>query len=268
MSGGGYLKDGAEVGGGGGFANPMTTLGDMIRGGASGTPSRLAVGTEGQVQTVVGGVPAWANATGGVDTSLQPSPDTGWTATGTIASASGVVTATLTDAQTTAQLTRAPVTSGHAPLIEIVARVQVTETPVSGNYWFTVGIINSEAVTSESTVRGFVVQPSANGVVYGFANTGGSWAGVGNTAAPASITSGELWIRVVVTPYIVAYYAGSGATLPTTWTPIASFGVDIGLLASGAVARPLVALGREGGGSGDVTVTYEVFWRSLAGAPT
>jgi hypothetical protein len=40
--------------------NPMTTLGDLIAGGASGAPGRLGVGTTGQVLSVVAGVPAWA----------------------------------------------------------------------------------------------------------------------------------------------------------------------------------------------------------------
>src|SRR5208337_621869 len=47
-------------GGGGGMSNPMTTAGDTIYGGASGTPERLPIGTSGQVQTVVSGSPAWA----------------------------------------------------------------------------------------------------------------------------------------------------------------------------------------------------------------
>jgi hypothetical protein len=42
-----------------GFANPMTTAGDLIDGGASGAAQRLAVGTTGQVLTVSGGAPAW-----------------------------------------------------------------------------------------------------------------------------------------------------------------------------------------------------------------
>jgi hypothetical protein len=50
-------------GGGGGFANPMTTPGDIIVGGALGAPTRLGVGAEGTVPTVVGGVPAWAAPT-------------------------------------------------------------------------------------------------------------------------------------------------------------------------------------------------------------
>ena len=48
-------------GGGGGFSNPMTTGGDLIYGGASGTPTRLANGTNGQVLTSSGGTsaPTW-----------------------------------------------------------------------------------------------------------------------------------------------------------------------------------------------------------------
>lgn len=52
-------------GGGGGFANPMTATGDLITGGSGGAAQRLAVGSNGQVLTVVGGVPAWATAGGG-----------------------------------------------------------------------------------------------------------------------------------------------------------------------------------------------------------
>ena len=48
-----------------GMPNPMTTAGDLILGGASGNPGRLAKGTDGQVLTMVSGNPAWAaSATG------------------------------------------------------------------------------------------------------------------------------------------------------------------------------------------------------------
>lgn len=47
-----------------GFANPMTTLGDIIDGNTGGTPQRLAVGTNGQVLEVVGGVPTWSTFAG------------------------------------------------------------------------------------------------------------------------------------------------------------------------------------------------------------
>lgn len=44
-----------------GMANPMTTSGDVIYGGASGTPTRLAAGSNGQVLTLAAGVPSWAS---------------------------------------------------------------------------------------------------------------------------------------------------------------------------------------------------------------
>ena len=46
--------------------NPMTTLGDLIRGGTDGVPMRLAIGPNGHVLTVVSGAPAWAASPGGV----------------------------------------------------------------------------------------------------------------------------------------------------------------------------------------------------------
>lgn len=52
-----------ETGGGGDLVDPMTTNGDIII--ESSGPSRLGVGTEGQVLTSVSGFPAWADASGG-----------------------------------------------------------------------------------------------------------------------------------------------------------------------------------------------------------
>ena len=51
---------GVGTGSGGGMTNPMTTAGDTIYGGASGTPERLPIGTSGQVYSVASGSPAWA----------------------------------------------------------------------------------------------------------------------------------------------------------------------------------------------------------------
>src|SRR6187402_3075315 len=50
--------------GSGGFSNPMIDVGDMIRGGASGTPTRLPGGGEGDVLTFTGGIPAWGTVSG------------------------------------------------------------------------------------------------------------------------------------------------------------------------------------------------------------
>lgn len=54
-----------------GFTNPMTTLGDMIYGGVSGTPQALTVGNTGDVLTVIGGQPKWVpNSSGVISTTI------------------------------------------------------------------------------------------------------------------------------------------------------------------------------------------------------
>lgn len=57
-----YTGSAWEVFTGGGISNPMTTAGDIIVGGASGAPGRLAAGTEGYVLTIVSGSPTWQAA--------------------------------------------------------------------------------------------------------------------------------------------------------------------------------------------------------------
>jgi len=47
------------------LSNPMTTPGDLIVGGTSGTPTRLGIGSAGQVPTVVTGAIAWQTPAGG-----------------------------------------------------------------------------------------------------------------------------------------------------------------------------------------------------------
>lgn len=58
-----YIK---SPGGGVGkvMTNPMTTAEDLIIGGSSGLPTRLAVGSNGEVLTIVGGAVEWAPAAG------------------------------------------------------------------------------------------------------------------------------------------------------------------------------------------------------------
>ena len=50
------------------ISNPMTTSGDIIRGGSSGAPARLGVGTSGQVLSVVSGAPDWRTGLVGTTT--------------------------------------------------------------------------------------------------------------------------------------------------------------------------------------------------------
>lgn len=58
-----------------GFANPMTSAGDLIEGGSGGTPTRLALGASGQVLSVVSGSIAWANNTSGFANPMTTTQD-------------------------------------------------------------------------------------------------------------------------------------------------------------------------------------------------
>ena len=60
-----YVWSGSAWAASAAMTNPMTTSGDVIYGGASGTPTRLGVGSNGQVLTLTAGVPAWATPAGG-----------------------------------------------------------------------------------------------------------------------------------------------------------------------------------------------------------
>lgn len=61
----------SATGGGGGMTNPMTTAGDLIIGGASGTPDRLGIGADDQIFTVYSGAPKWRHLVNGSGITLE-----------------------------------------------------------------------------------------------------------------------------------------------------------------------------------------------------
>lgn len=61
----------SSTGGGGGMVNPMTTAGDLIIGGVSGTPDRLGIGVDDQIFTVYSGAPKWRHLINGSGISLE-----------------------------------------------------------------------------------------------------------------------------------------------------------------------------------------------------
>lgn len=73
----------SAVSGGGGMSNPMTTAQDLIRGGTAGAPTRLAVGTNGQVLTVTAGAVAWGTPASGMTNPLTTTGDVIYSTSGT-----------------------------------------------------------------------------------------------------------------------------------------------------------------------------------------
>jgi hypothetical protein len=226
---------------------------------------------DGQVPTTTGGVYGLAAPAGGVDTSLQSAPDTGWTAAsgagvGTASITGGVVTQTVTSAQSIAVLRRTMNCSPALPAIELSARVTVTTVPVSGAYYAAIAIVNSSLPNDAGSARGiavFVNPPNAIANV----NTGGAWSQPANASLPATLTSGTLWLRIVYGAGYVSWYAGTGATRPTSWTRIYTAASPD--LTWQSVDQVAVYAERAGGGSGDYVVQWsDIQWRSLLGAPT
>jgi hypothetical protein len=84
-----------------GMINPMTTTGDLILGGAAGTPSRLAIGSNGQVLTSNGTTASWQNlAGGGTLTGINTGAGSGLTGGGL----SGTLTLKLIDGAANGQI--------------------------------------------------------------------------------------------------------------------------------------------------------------------
>lgn len=86
-----------------GMTNPMTTTGDTIYSSSGSTPARLAIGSTGQVLTVSGGVPTWANAPGKVLQVVYASYSTSTTSTSTTYTDSGL-SATITPSKTSSKV--------------------------------------------------------------------------------------------------------------------------------------------------------------------
>lgn len=244
---------------GGGMSNPMTTLGDLITGGASGAPARLAAGAEGEVLTVSSGVPAWVAPAGGIDTSLQSAPDTGWTAggAGSASIAAGVATLTMTAAQADANLFRGAPMSPLCPALEVTARITRTVS-TSDFHWFGIAFQSTDALSR------FRLFAGSDAFARAFVNA----TEVGSAALPATIGGGQLWLRIVVTPYMVAWYVGVGASRPATWTRVAVQQAVLATLADAIITRLVVESGRVTGTGTATAEVADIQWRSLLGAPT
>lgn len=80
----------------GGFTNPMTTLGDLIVGGAAGVAERLGIGTAGQVLSTNGTVASWSTPTDGALPTQTGNAGELLVTNGTAASWSNTVTANST----------------------------------------------------------------------------------------------------------------------------------------------------------------------------
>ena len=244
--------------------------------GAAGASATLSSATPQPIGTATAGVStdaARADHVHALDTALIAAPDTGWTAAGdgTAAIASGVVTLTVGVAQNVAQLSyEIDFASPHLPAVEVSCRVHRTTAPGGGPLQrLGVGVTNGIRTDSAASTRGLLneVDPAANASL--ISNTAGSWsAAIGTSALPATVDSGDLWLRLVYSAGGVCAFVGSGASRPTTWTAFGASAAQHGLSGPGLATR-IALYAYRSGGTGDMVVSVDqIAWRSLLGAPT
>lgn len=172
-----------------GFANPMTTAGDIIYGGASGAPTRLAIGSTNRVLTVISGNPSWespaaapaelgyAAITSDLTTTSTSMVDaTGLSVTVTVGSRPIIVEAYLSEARTDKNGARAICEiydSTGAARVQLGIAVGITTggigqtlcmkvrlTPASGSRTYKVRWSVETALSATGTIRAASTNPS------------------------------------------------------------------------------------------------------------
>ena len=109
--------------------SPMTTAGDLVRGGASGTGTRVAVGVEGQSLRVVSGVPAWADGGSGSGAlNLITNPSAASDATTGVTNGTSHTTARVSGANS-------PLNTAIPTAFELTATTTAVESATSGVRW-------------------------------------------------------------------------------------------------------------------------------------
>jgi hypothetical protein len=263
------VKKGSRGLAGGGMANPMTTAGDLIRGGTAGAPTRVAVGTTGQVLTVAAGVPGWA----AVDPwaalqSSDPMAGAGWSAfgvsgTGSAAWASSKFTVITTGGGAGAGGAEDADYLGDADAWDFAMRVDFVSGDGAAGDVYVAAFIGSGAPNTSVAITGY-----ADGRVRAEYRSGGTTV-IDTVAGPSSgqRTGGQLWYRVRRTPTAVAYSWGVGTAgaLPTTWTTIAITSVLAAINAS--AGRHVLLYADDGPGSTALTVDVLAIRTAVEGAP-
>jgi hypothetical protein len=131
--------------------SPMTTAGDIIYGGTSGTGTRLPKGTDGQVLTLASGVPTWANNGGSASVISKSATYTMTTSD----AAKYLVFSGSTAGQTITLPSAVTVGAGREITIKNIASVSVAIAATAGN-------LISDSTTTGATSVSIGIEPSNN----------------------------------------------------------------------------------------------------------
>lgn len=202
------------------YASPLTTAGDLLYGGTAGAPTRLGIGTEGQVLSVdSGGLPSWSTLSGtGTVTSITAG--TGLTG--------GTITSTGTIGLDTSGVTAGSYGSASAvPVLTVDATGRITSASTAS---ITAGGMTNPMTTAGDLIYGgtsgtptrlpigtagqvLKVNTAATGYEFGAAS------GTGDVTGPSSATSGRLAVFSGTSGKVIAdssTLTASANTLGTT----------------------------------------------------
>ena len=191
-----------------GFANPMTTAGDLITGGAAGAAQRLGIGSNSYVLTVVSGAPAWAAASGGGGTRVGPVLSM-YLATGVSAVGGGTPITWDTEVfnlnssawhSTTTNKDRITIPTGFTGYCRISGNLYITTTN-PGSFWIGVSKNGTKVRQLESSIN-------TNPYPYDFV---------------IPVTAGD-YAQVVAYPTNGATVAGAASNADTSWCDVQWFG--------------------------------------------
>lgn len=194
-----------------GMSNPMTTTGDTIYSlDNNGEPQRLGIGATDQVLTVVAGLPAWADATGGAS-----GTDLGWLNVKDFdAKGDGVI---ISDANITSGSANLTTTTTNFLLSDVGKHIQIQAGGASGfaKVFTITAFINANSVTLNTTAGASVT----NGIAkYGTDDTAAIQAAIG---AGEAIYTATLYFPIGI--YIIAGAlqspSNSQLVLPTVANP-------------------------------------------------
>ncbi|HET6866292.1 MAG TPA: hypothetical protein VFH80_10225 [Solirubrobacteraceae bacterium] len=174
------------------MSNPMTTADDMIVGGTSGAPTRLAIGSNGQVLTVVSGAPTWAS------TVLAPTGPSG------TVGAAFPATYTLPSPSTYNQIEGT-----------VSANTTLTAPAAAAGAMFELGLVSGGAFTVAFAASPTVTFPDYQSATTAVAHINSRLAGGGTVWITFFCVDGSTWLAYPKIPYhetVVAITSGASIT--------------------------------------------------------
>ena len=257
--------NGVEQGGGGGAVTPEAVgdaFGSWIEGPGVADTVVDALGAVPEARTLAGldlSSNRAAAALLAALTAREALPDTGWTdaGTGTASHAAGVHTLSI-DPSEYQKSHRASIATPECPAIEICGRLLVTTGVPATDWWSGLELRADDAGATDDKL---IAQVTYIGALDLWQIVGGSATRMhSGSGGEVNLTSGTAWVKLVVTPRHFTAYRAVGSSLPTSWTRSATIDTPTAPLGSGTLSRVGVFAGRNGSGSGAITVE----WRDLS----